>query len=43
APHPAAATSPRRRGEGTSSNLSVPTHLSQGTSPLPVFTGRGLG
>ncbi|RDJ14708.1 hypothetical protein B5K05_07655 [Rhizobium phaseoli] len=44
APHPAAATfSPRagRRGQvATSPSLAS---LSQGTSPLPVRTGRGLG
>ncbi|NKL62108.1 hypothetical protein EHI47_31010 [Rhizobium leguminosarum] len=30
---------PRSRGEGTCRALSVPTSLSRGTSPLPVFYG----
>jgi len=33
--------SPQAGRRGDSRNLSVPTSLLQGTSPRPVFTGRG--
>ncbi|OOO50599.1 hypothetical protein BS630_10895 [Rhizobium laguerreae] len=44
APHPAAATFSPQAGRRAYAALSrFLSRLSQGTSPLPVFTGRGLG
>ncbi|RDJ14696.1 hypothetical protein B5K05_07575 [Rhizobium phaseoli] len=44
APHPAAATfSPHAGRRGQAATSRSLTNVAQGTSPRPVFTGRGLG